>query len=116
MVEFDFEAVPIISVGFHLCQGGIAFRTDRYIFVRLIVDDNGAGIIFLIFAVCKELLPVIHNNINCVDARCVKQSVFISGGRGSLFYTEAFCVDKKYGKKQRKHENNTANLIKMLMR
>lgn len=111
MVEFDFEAVPVISVGFHLCQRSVAFCADRDIFVRFVVDNNGTGIIRLIFAVCKKFFLVIHNNINRMDARSAEQSVFISGGRGRLFYTETFCINKKHGKKQCKHENSTANLI-----
>ena len=114
-IKLDLEAVAVIAIGFHLGQRGVALGADGDVRIGFVINDNGAGRIFLAFTTFDKFVPIVHTDIDRVHRGGGKELILISHDGGGLFYTKTLGVEKENHQKQRERKDNTANQIKMLM-
>ncbi len=111
VVEFDFEAVAVIPIGAHHAQGGIALGAERNVAIGFVVDDDPAGLVFLIFAGFEEALPIVHDDINGVHAGGVKQPRLIAPRVIRALKPEPFRVAEQHRYQQDEDERRTADPV-----
>ena len=77
VVEFQLEAVALTAGLLDGGKRGVSF--GAYCDIRLLfaVDYGRTAAVFLVFAILNEGVPVVHNYINLMDIRGVKQSALI---------------------------------------
>ena len=116
MVALNFKAIPVVPVICHLCQGSVSFGADGNIFIGFVVDDKITKNVFFVGTTFQETLPVIHDNVNGMDAAGVKETALISGGSGCGLYPQPLSIHKDNGDDQGEDDGNAAAFIDKCMR
>ena len=100
VVKLHLEAISLTVHGGNRGQGGITLATDAYVFIGFAVNHHGSSIVFLACGIGNKLVPIVHDNINGMHLRIVKQTVFISHGMCHSLKTKYTAVHKQNGNDQ----------------
>ena len=80
VVKFQLEAVAPAAHGPHRGERGVALGTDGDVLVLLPVHHHRTGGIFLVLAGLQKGVPVVHHDVDLVDAGGIKQGALVFHG------------------------------------
>ncbi len=72
LVKRYFKTVPFAAEGGYRRERSVSLGPNPHIFVGFPVNHHIGGMIFFRSRICKEGIPVIHDDINGMNLRAVK--------------------------------------------
>ena len=67
VVKLNFHTVTVAVHGTDRGQGRVSLCAKAHVFIVFVVNDHGAGGVFLIFARIQKAVPVIYDNGEAVN-------------------------------------------------
>ena len=115
MVELNLKTISVIAVSCHLHQRSIAFGSDSYIFICLLINNDRTGCILLIGACIYKTIPVIHYNINRMYRLCIKQTALIPFYCRDFQKSQLPAIHKNQRQKYGSYDGGTADFINVFI-
>ena len=116
VVEFDFEAVPVVPISGHGAEGRVPLGPDAHVPAGFPVDDHRAGRILLVLAGVDKAVPIVHHDVHRMDPAGSKEPVFIAHGPGCRLEPQGLAVDKQQRDRQRQRQDQTAEPVDVSVR